>query len=91
MKSQDPKSIRASEPEPVETEMRQEGLKVLARVIARVYARDIELMPKTGGEPDNRHCDGTRVADQKFGEAEIEKVVHRGTEENGDEFCTSSG
>ena len=85
MKGENPTYVRASEPEPVETEIRQEGLKVLARIIAMVYARDIELMPKTGREPDNRHYGGTQVTDQQFGEAEIEKAVHRGTEENGDE------
>ena len=42
MKGQGPSQIEASEPKSAEAELREQGLRVLARIIARVYVRDIQ-------------------------------------------------
>lgn len=48
MKGQNPSEIKASEPKSAEAELREQGLRILARIIARMHVRDIQ----PGREPD---------------------------------------
>lgn len=49
MTEENPNDVRAGEPKPTEMETPERGLRVLARMIARMYIRHIE--PKNNVEP----------------------------------------
>ena len=53
MKGQNPSQTKASELESPEAELLEQGLQALARIIARVYVRDIELKGEVNREPDH--------------------------------------
>jgi len=53
VKEEKPNQVRVDETKPVEIEMRQQGLWVLARMIARKYIRDMEHKGQVNRESDD--------------------------------------
>ena len=64
MKAEKLNDLKLQEAKPLEAERREQGLRLLARMIARVYARDIELVRKTDRQLDSRYCGGTQVTER---------------------------
>lgn len=54
MTEENPNDVRTGEAKPAEAETRERGLRILARMIARMYIRDIE--PKNNIEPREWHA-----------------------------------
>jgi len=52
VKGQNPSQTKASELESPEAELREQGLRVLARIIARMHVRDIQPKSEIGREAD---------------------------------------
>lgn len=50
------KGEKLNDLKPVEAERREQGLRFLARMIARVYACDIKVVRKTDREPNSPYC-----------------------------------
>jgi len=50
------KEEKLNDLKPVEAERREQGLRFLARMIARVYACDIKVVRKTDREPNSPYC-----------------------------------
>lgn len=73
LNDQEPREVR-----PVEAGRREHGLRLLARMIAQIYARDIELLRKTDREPNTRYCGGSQVTDRQFEKAKLKKAVRQG-------------
>ena len=53
MKGEKLNNLKSQEVKPVEAERREQGLRFLARMIARVYACDIKVVRKTDREPNS--------------------------------------
>lgn len=56
MKVEKLNDLKPREVKPVEAERREQGLRLLARMIARVYVHDIGLVGKVGREPHRGYC-----------------------------------
>ena len=56
MKGEKLNDLKSQEVKPVEAQKREQGLRFLARMIARVYACDIKVVRKTDREPNSPYC-----------------------------------
>ncbi len=56
MKGEKLNDLKPREVKPIEAERREQGLRFLARMIARVYACDIKVVRKTDREPNSPYC-----------------------------------
>ena len=54
MKGENPNHVRRGKSPPVEAEMLQQGLRILARMIAGRYVRDIEAKYQIDRQPDGQ-------------------------------------
>ena len=73
MKVEKLNDLKPREVKPVEAERREQGLRLLARMIARVYAHDIGLVRKVGREPHHGYCHEPETIDPETGIADLKK------------------
>ena len=72
--------LKPREVKPVEAERRGQGLRLLARMIARLYAHDIRLVRKVGREPQHGYCHEPETVDPEVGIADLKKCSAKAME-----------